>query len=298
MRTYSRTVLKSSTPTLLNKLEDRRQTLRACIRGYQSRLVKTIGDQVSSYATLNVVQDDLAEEEDIIADALNDYPEHVDQSDDSDGEPDWEDEELLDEELQSQFADDEDILSARPESIAIWMPSRYPASTPSALCRQEQLLRDSQAQEALQGIHYGIGHKSVLIKFLVRRNRGSGQYKKTRAWAEVNSSHADLVKHWAAYRRAQDALVKLPNTKDTLKTLEPIQKEQLQELKDITEENRTGQRNDTLPWFWRMGSESGGPKWSTESMLMTLYLFLILTEFITSYAGELAKSQSQKRPLG
>lgn len=135
---------------------------------------------------------------------------------------------------------------------------------PSDLCNQEVLLRESQAYEALQGIRYGIGQKSVLIKFLVRRNRSSGQYKKSRAWDEVNSSHADLVKHWATYRRARDALLRLPHTKKILKTLKPIDKGHLRELKDITEENRTGQRNDTLAWFWRTSTEEEGPEWSVE----------------------------------
>lgn len=248
---------------VLNKLEDQRRTLRARIRAYQTHLIKVVAGQLSCAtvigASLDELSSELEDEDNLIVEALNEYPERDEDSGD-------EEEEDLDEPLDLCFIDDEDTLLTRPESIAIWMPSRYASSSPPQLCTQEQMLRESQANEALQGIRYGIGHKSVLIKFLVRRNRDAGQHKRTRAWDEVNSSHSDLIKSWASYRRAREALSKLPGAKDLLKKFLPIEKGDLNELKDITEENRVGQRNDTLPWFWRMGGSNDGPEWSVESM--------------------------------
>ena len=115
-------------------------------------------------------QYDFTHEYNILADALNDFPMAVSADSDSEEDQDAEDAEISDPPMQLQFFDNEDTLFTHPETIAIWMPSRNPSPTLSALCRQELLLRESQALEALQGIRYGIGHKSVLMKFLVRRN--------------------------------------------------------------------------------------------------------------------------------
>ena len=60
----------------------------------------------------------------------------------------------------------------------------------------------------------------------------------------------------------------------------PIEKEHLRELKDITEENRAGQRSDTLAWFWRMGTDGGGPEWSVESEFISYLLIQLLTSSV------------------
>jgi hypothetical protein len=46
----------------------------------------------------------------------------------------------------------------------------------------------------------------------------------------------------------------------------PILPQDLSLSGDVIEEQRTGQRNDALPWFWRMGTANGdqGNPWMDE----------------------------------
>ena len=100
-----------------------------------------------SWEDISTISDKFDQEDDIVAEVLNDYPELEKEHSGSEDEEDIEDEDIP-----PQFMDDEDALFTRPESVAIWMPSRHPSSTPVSLFRQEQMLRESQAHEALQGI--------------------------------------------------------------------------------------------------------------------------------------------------
>lgn len=111
--------------------------------------------------------------------------------------------------------------------------------------------------ELVQSIRAAIGEKSVLIRFLVRRNRSAGQDKRGRSWKEVGAVHKRLITKWAAYCRTHQAISRLPGSDSVQTTFLPIEKSQLAEIKDITEANRYSQRSDTLPWFWTLHDDAG-----------------------------------------
>jgi hypothetical protein len=49
----------------------------------------------------------------------------------------------------------------------------------------------------------------------------------------------------------------------------------LQLNKEITEENRFYQRNDTLPWFWMVGVDIDSTDWKQEGKFLTNILICI-----------------------
>jgi hypothetical protein len=59
----------------------------------------------------------------------------------------------------------------------------------------------------------------------------------------------------ADYRRAKAALDRLEATDPKFKD---VAKEDLNVPGDIIEENRIGQRSDTLAWFWRLDGDLRG----------------------------------------
>ena len=69
----------------------------------------------------------------------------------------------------------------------------------------------------------------------------------------MNRKDADAWKHRKAYHHARNALLRLGGDAEYLNTLQMIQDVDMRMSGDITEENRIGQRSDTLPWFWRVG---------------------------------------------
>jgi hypothetical protein len=102
------------------------------------------------------------------------------------------------------------------------------------------------------------------MKVLVRHHCGAGRRKTGRAWKELNSVHAELVKHWASYQRACQAMENLPDREQTQLKYQPIAKADLKSVADVTNPNRIGQRNNVLPWFWTAQPSSNDPKWLDE----------------------------------
>ena len=77
---------------------------------------------------------------------------------------------------------------------------------------------------------------------------------KTRAWDDIKVANLKVIKHVRAYRCARRALEHLGADNATLARFQKLQTKHLKISADITEENRVGQRSDTLPWFWRLGA--------------------------------------------
>jgi hypothetical protein len=254
----------------VKKLEDRRQILRSRIRSYFRRLVTIAVDPkgVLTAAGLITGTNDTTEQltEELLEEVRQWHDESVlpadfedldDPGDDTDTESDLTmNSTLLD--------DDHDEELAIPEMVTIWMPS-YDQNAKANLKDLELELRKAQASDALHMVKVKIGEKSVLIRHVVRRNRDAGQYRKGRAWKEVSASHADLVRAWRTYERARLAIMRLPGHRKLEQQFQYIAREDLKEIKDITHANRVGQRNDTLPWFWRMkGNSQSEQDWQTE----------------------------------
>ena len=199
---------------------------------------------------------------------------------------------------------EEDPLITQPENVLIWLPSNDPLSaSPSALAH-EVAFRVGEAMEALKMLRLSIGQKSVMLRFIYRRARSHGQKKRGRAWNDVNLVHADLEQAWGTYKRSLRALHKLPQTEQHLKILRPILESDLKVLNDITEPNRTGQRSDTIAWFWQVGSTHDGEEtdWQMEGKSMpAAYLsfqaFYVLKHILSS-ASKLVSEQSSLSSLG
>jgi hypothetical protein len=58
-----------------------------------------------------------------------------------------------------------------------------------------------------------------------------------------------------SYRQAWQAMVKLGASEETLARYQVIKTEDLKLSGDVVEENRIGQRNDKLAWFWQLGGD-------------------------------------------
>jgi hypothetical protein len=115
-------------------------------------------------------------------------------------------------------------------------------------------LRCGQANDALAEIRIGLGHKSLLFRTKIRN--ANNVKETTQAWKEVRQSTKEIDRHVRCYKHARWALERLGALKETLEKYRGIEKEDLKMSSDMVEENRFGQRNDTLPWFWRLGPQA------------------------------------------
>jgi len=152
------------------------------------------------------------------------------------------------------------------------------------LAKQEIELRVGQANDSLAALRVELGHKSLLFRSKVRYSKN--QKGKTRAWKEVAQSAGRVMKHVACYQRAQQALKRLGADEEILEKYQDIEKEHLKMSSDMVEENRFGQHNDMLAWFWRLGpqTDAEGDSWMEECMWVLLLMFrfkLILGELIS-----------------
>jgi hypothetical protein len=74
------------------------------------------------------------------------------------------------------------------------------------------------------------------------------------------------ARFWArSYLVARDAMVELEASHELMRKYRLITKQNLKMSTDITEESRMGQRNDRLPWFWRV--EGGEDKQGENGMM-------------------------------
>ena len=164
---------------------------------------------------------------------------------------------------------DEGELLAYPETMALSLPSRLGKDYISrhgleTLAKGEIELRVGQANDSLAALQVELGHKSLLFCSKVWYSKN--QKGKTRAWKEVAQSAGRLMKHVARYQCAQQALHRLEADEEILEKYQDIKKENLKMRSDMVYENRFGQRNDTLAWFWRLGpqTDAEGDLWMEE----------------------------------
>lgn len=192
--------------------------------------------------------------------------------DDLDGdEPFVADEDIADENHEDDEDPDEDeALVLQPEELQLRMPSTVMSSiadiTPEfqRLVKQELDLRVGQANDALRKLRLAIGHKSLLFRTSVRKSKTN--QTKTRAWSGVRGVEEKVKEHAACYRLARKALVSLGASADLLGRYKELLDEDLRVSADIVEENRVYQRNDSLPWIWRLEGQdmADGDDWMQE----------------------------------
>jgi hypothetical protein len=171
---------------------------------------------------------------------------------------------------------DEEENSEKPETAPICMPSSLKQEDIGrfglgVLASQELELRKGQAGDCLQGLRLALGHKAVLYRTKVRMAKSS--VDKTRAWDDIKATSIKINKHVRAYRRARRALEHLGADEATLAKFQKLQTKHLKVSADVTEENRVGQRSDTLPWFWRLDGQNADQHntWMQECKLYFLF---------------------------
>ena len=111
-----------------------------------------------------------------------------------------------------------------------------------------------QANDALGALRLELGYKSIVQRVDVRRT--THRKGKTRAWKRVNNSAREVRKYERSYNRARRALQQLGADAKILEKFKEIENKDLVVAPDMVEENRVGQKSDTMPWFWRLGPES------------------------------------------
>ena len=171
---------------------------------------------------------------------------------------------------------DEEENSEKPETVPIYMPSSLKQDDIQRLglgmlASQELELRKGQANDCLQSLRLALGHKAVLYRTKVRMAKSS--VDKTRAWDNIKATTTKVNKHVRAYRRARRALKHLGADEATLARFQDLQAKHLKISADIIEENRVGQRSDTLPWFWRLDGQNADQHdtWMQECMFISFW---------------------------
>ena len=174
--------------------------------------------------------------------------------------------------LSDQEEDEEENLE-KPETTPICMPSSLKPDDIKrlgleVLAAQELELQKGQVTDCLQSLRLALGHKAILYRTKVRVSKSS--VDRTRAWDDIKASKIKVNKHVRAYKRARRALKHLGADNTILSKYQELQTKDLRLSADITEENRVGQRNDTLPWFWRMEGQNAEQHdaWMEECMFV------------------------------
>ena len=175
---------------------------------------------------------------------------------DNDDEGSGEDEE----EVVSGYDDDEEDIEVNemPEQMQLRLPSALDRASIirsglESLASQELALRRGQANDALEALRLALGHKSLLWKTKVRM---ADTYKKrTRAWDDIKAARRKVEKHTRVYHRARRALINLGADAETMSMYKVIKSTDLRVSADIVDPSRLGQRNNSLPWFWRTGNQ-------------------------------------------
>ena len=147
-----------------------------------------------------------------------------------------------------------------PENIPLYLPSAFTASQRKSLGWQEfgkmeLQLREGQANDLLERLRECLAEKSLRFRTEVRP--ANSQKKVTRAWGSVHRIDNQIKETVVMYRTARDAIGELGGAVD-LRRFQEIKRSDLKMSGDIVEENRVGQRNSVLPWFWRMDRPAKG----------------------------------------
>lgn len=229
-----------------NDLLERRRKLEARIGTYEQRMsyIMKLDDDVrwSNQAAKLPTTD--APLEDISYDEIDNYP---------DG---W-------------FTPEKERLTL-PSVLA---PGELERLSLEAVAKVEWELRKGQVNDSLEGLRLALGEKSLCFRAEVRN--ADSQRTTQRAWDNVHKHDTEARKHRSMYIHARSALRRLPGDHEYLTTLHDITEEDMKMSGDLTEENRFGQRLDTLAWFWRHGGDPDSEDASSlrmhECTLLLLY---------------------------
>jgi hypothetical protein len=235
----SRAIGRSPTTGERTALEDRRMRLRTRIDAFHQRVQGILGENRDEFP---IVQ-------------LPETP-HEDEH--------WEDEDRDDDDDEP----DDETVGEWPENMTLAMPSTFGDAQCQRLglkdlLDQEMELRLGQANDCLEKLRVALGHKMILFRTRVRNS--TSQRTRTRAWAEVERVDIRIRKSARSYRQARQAMIRLGANAEILAQYQVIKKEDLKLSGDVVEENRIGQRNEKLAWFWKLGvQECDDDNWMQE----------------------------------
>jgi hypothetical protein len=158
--------------------------------------------------------------------------------------------------------------SIHPELVKLPLPSQIGIQMCqdlglSQIASQEMELRKGQAHECLHRLKLALGLKSALFRKTIRLAKS--QKTKTRGRSAIRRVEASVRLHVRRYNAARHALVSLGCSHEELQHFQMIHKNDLKMNRDITEENRVGQRSDSVAWFWRINGGQTNDTWQDES---------------------------------
>ena len=99
----------------------------------------------------------------------------------------------------------------------------------------------------------------------------------TMARRDLKMAEDKIQRHLRVYRRARGALQHLKAPREVMDIYKPILANDLTISGDVVEEQRLGQRNDVLAWFWHIGAPQGdqGDDWMEECEHSSRIVFTI-----------------------
>ena len=156
----------------------------------------------------------------------------------------------------------------QPELIVLPLPSnigpvRCKELGLTDLMKEETILREGQANDALHAIRVHLGDKAVIFRNTVRSAKS--QASSTRAWTQVRSVEMAVNLNASIYSKCRSQLANLPDH-DLLNKYLPLKKEHLKASSAVADPNARGQRDTTLAWFWSLDvqGDTTGNDWMTE----------------------------------
>ena len=190
--------------------------------------------------------------------------EHISETADNAIDDGWEDiEESVPQDL-TQFTFSiplESQVSMNAEKKSLFLPSSIGYQTCirfglQGLVERELVLRQGQANDALQGIRAAIGEKS--FRFRKQLRNAKAKVQKTRSWNSIQSASKRLQQHRLIYRQARQGMIQLGASPKILKQYQELTNEDIRTSTAVEEPNARGQRNVELSWIWRLpGFELG-----------------------------------------
>lgn len=156
------------------------------------------------------------------------------------------------------LADDDEVEEEEPEmtpeNMTLNLPSTFTAGQRKSwglqeLGSMEMQLREGQANDLLERLRECLAEKSLRFRREVRP--ANSQKKVTRAWGSVHRMDDQIKETVVMYRTVWGAIGELGGAVE-LRRFKEIKKSDLKMSGDIVEENRVGQRDSVLPWFWRL----------------------------------------------
>jgi hypothetical protein len=142
----------------------------------------------------------------------------------------------------------------RPETVALPLPSLLEQDERQLfgmeeLTLKELKIRQGQANDSLHALRLLLGKKS--FEFRERLRPAIGKVQKTRAWAAIQATNAEISHYARIYTRNREAMIRLGLNQQELDRLyRPLTSADLVTSTAILQPNLPGQSQHMLSWIW------------------------------------------------